>query len=117
MNTFDESTTVLIIEDSHTVRQSLRAMLAQVGITRSEAAVNAADGLQRIRRKQFDVVLCDYNLGEGMSGQELLELLRRSNAYPLTSVWIMITGERKYERVVAAAEVAPDDYILKPFSS
>ena len=117
MNTFDESTTVLIIEDSHTVRQSLRAMLAQVGIARSEAAVNAADGLQRIRRKQFDVVLCDYNLGDGMSGQELLELLRRSNAYPLTSVWIMITGERKYERVVAAAEVAPDDYILKPFSS
>lgn len=114
---FDPSTSVLIIEDSHTVRQSLRTMLGNVGITRSETAVNAADGLQRIRKKVFDIVLCDYNLGEGMNGQELLELLRREGGYPLTSVWIMITGERKYERVVAAAEVAPDDYILKPFSS
>lgn len=117
MGFFDQNTTVLIIEDSHTVRQSLRNMLANVGVTRSEAAVNAADGLQRIRRKAFDVVLCDYNLGDGMNGQELLELLRREAAFPLTAVWIMITGERKYERVVAAAEVAPDDYILKPFSS
>ena len=117
MSQFDVNTTVLIIEDSHTVRQSLRTMLSNVGIIRSEASVNASDGLQRIRRKTFDIVLCDYNLGEGMNGQELLELLRRGGEYPLTSVWIMITGERKYERVVAAAEVAPDDYILKPFSS
>jgi DNA-binding response OmpR family regulator len=61
-------------------------------------------------------VLCDYNLGDGMDGQELLER-RKTGTLPLSTIWIMITGERKYERVVAAAEMAPDDYILKPFNS
>jgi len=117
VNVFSDTTTVLIIDDSLTVRQSLRAMLSNVGVTRSETAANAADGLMRLQKRSFDVVLCDYNLGEGMNGQEMLEQLRSTGSYPLTSVWIMITGERSYERVVAAAEVAPDDYILKPFSS
>lgn len=117
MNVFSDTTTVLIIDDSLTVRQSLRAMLSNVGVTRSETAANAADGLMRLQKRSFDVVLCDYNLGESMNGQEMLEQLRTTGSYPLTSVWIMITGERSYERVVAAAEVAPDDYILKPFSS
>lgn len=114
---FDTNTSVLIIEDSSTVRQGLRAMLSMANITRSDAVSSASEGRQRLKAKRFDVVLCDYNLGEGMNGQELLEAMRRTGTLPLSTIWIMITGERKYERVVAAAEMAPDDYILKPFNS
>ncbi|WP_199155532.1 response regulator [Chromobacterium sp. ASV23] len=113
----DNNTTVLIIEDSHTVRQSLRSMLSTAGITRSEAVSNASEARNRLRGKNYDVVLCDYNLGEGMDGQELLEAMRKGGNLPISTIWIMITGERHYERVVAAAEMAPDDYILKPFAS
>ena len=114
---FNEETTVLIIEDSLTVRQGLRTMLSMAGITRSDAVSSAAEGRARLKGRKFDVVLCDYNLGDGMDGQELLEALRKTGSLPLSTIWIMITGERKYERVVAAAEMAPDDYILKPFNS
>ncbi|MCD4486065.1 response regulator [Chromobacterium vaccinii] len=114
---FDANTTVLIIEDSHTVRQGLRTMLSMAGITRSEAVSNASEARNRLRGKPYEVVLCDYNLGEGMDGQELLEAMRKGGNLPLSTIWIMITGERHYERVVAAAEMAPDDYILKPFAS
>jgi len=113
----NDKTTVLVIDDSLTVRQSVRAMLGNVDITRADMCANAADAINRLKSRQFDVVLCDYHLGEGMNGQELLEQLRNEGGIPLSTVWIMITGERSYERVVAAAEVAPDDYILKPFSS
>ncbi|AUH53026.1 hypothetical protein CXB49_20645 [Chromobacterium sp. ATCC 53434] len=114
---FDANTSVLIIEDSHTVRQGLRTMLSMAGITRSDAVGNASEARNRLRGKHYDVVLCDYNLGEGMDGQELLEAMRKGGNLPLSTIWIMITGERHYERVVAAAEMAPDDYILKPFAS
>jgi DNA-binding response OmpR family regulator len=114
---FDANTTVLIVEDSHTVRQSLRAMLSMASITRAEAVATAAEGRKRLKSRSYDVVLCDYNLGDGMDGQELLEVVRKEGLLPLGTIWIMITGERKYERVVAAAEMAPDDYILKPFTS
>lgn len=113
----DANTTVLIVEDSHTVRQSLRTMLSSAGITRSEAVSSASEARNRMRNKDYDVVLCDYNLGEGMDGQELLEAMRKDGNLPMSTIWIMITGERHYERVVAAAEMAPDDYILKPFAS
>ncbi|KAF7598964.1 MAG: response regulator [Candidatus Dactylopiibacterium carminicum] len=36
---------------------------------------------------------------------------------PLFTLFLMITGESQYEKVVSAAELAPNDYILKPFSS
>ena len=29
----------------------------------------------------------------------------------------MVTGERKYENVMAVAEYAPDDYVLKPYTA
>ena len=29
----------------------------------------------------------------------------------------MVTGERKYENVIAVAEYAPDDYVLKPYTA
>lgn len=34
----------------------------------------------------------------------------------LSTVFMVSTGEKQYERVVAAAEFAPDVYLLKPFS-
>jgi tetratricopeptide (TPR) repeat protein len=46
----------------------------------------------------------------------LLEECRRRHLIPTASVFLMITGERGYERVFAAAELAPDDYLLKPMT-
>jgi CheY-like chemotaxis protein len=114
---FDASTTVLIVDDAITVREGLRSMLGMVEITRAESVASAGEARSRLKNRSYDVVLCDYHLGEGMNGQELLEEMRREGLLPFRTIWIMITGERKYERVVAAAEMAPDDYILKPFTS
>ncbi|WP_434631636.1 response regulator [Chromobacterium sp. CV08] len=114
---FDANTTVLIIEDSQSMAQGIRAILAQAGVTQSETASHAGEAQNRLRARRYDAVLCDYNLGQGMNGQELLETMRRSGALPLATLWVMITGERNYTQVVTAAETVPDDYILKPFTS
>ena len=54
---------------------------------------------------------------ESGSGQDLLDDLRRNQLLPYSTIFIMVTGERQYERVVSAAELAPNDYILKPFAA
>ncbi|OHX12093.1 hypothetical protein BI347_00235 [Chromobacterium sphagni] len=114
---FSANTTVLIVDDALTMAQGIRAILAMAGVTQSETASHAGEASNRLRSKRFDVVLCDYNLGKGMNGQELLEAMRKSGTLPLSTLWVMITGERNYTQVVSAAEMVPDDYILKPFTS
>ncbi|MFB9158284.1 response regulator [Chromobacterium violaceum] len=114
---FDENTTVLIVDDAHSMAQGIRAILAMAGVTQSETASHAGEAQNRLRGRRYDVVLCDYNLGLGMNGQELLEAMRRAGALPLSTLWVMITGERNYGQVASAAELVPDDYILKPFTS
>lgn len=91
--------------------------LAQAGITRVDTANSVGETRRRVRNGDYDVVLCDYHFGEGMNGQELLEELRRSGELPLSTIWFMITAEASYEKVVAVAEVGPDDYLIKPFTS
>ncbi len=71
----------------------------------------------RSRSKPCDFILCDYNLGDGRDGQQLLEELRHSNLISPETVFMMVTAESYYEKVVATAELAPDDYMIKPFSA
>ncbi len=107
----------LVVEDSPTMRTWLKNAIADAGGKRIEMAENYNDALYRIRnREPFDVVLCDYILADARDGQQLLEEVRRSKLLPQSAVWIMITAERAYEQVFSAAELAPDDYILKPLT-
>ena len=71
----------------------------------------------RSRSKPCDFILCDFNLGDGRDGQQLLEELRHSNLISPETVFMMVTAESYYEKVVATAELAPDDYMIKPFSA
>lgn len=108
---------VLVIDDAPTVRQSVRLTLNQAGIPKVDTANSVGDARRRIRNGCYDIILSDYHFGEGMSGQDLLEELRHTGEMPLSTIWFMITAEAAYERVVAVAEVGPDDYLLKPFTS
>jgi tetratricopeptide (TPR) repeat protein len=66
--------------------------------------------------RRYGVVLCDYNLGAGKNGQQLLEEARLKGWVDPATVWLMITAEKTSAMVSAAAEDAPDDYLLKPIT-
>ena len=53
---------------------------------------------------------------DGQDGQQLLEDLRHHQLIGLLTIFIMITSEGVYSKVVSAAELTPTDYILKPFT-
>jgi DNA-binding NarL/FixJ family response regulator len=113
---------VLIVDPNPGVRANLQNMLNQSGITRIESAVNAGTAIKALGRKSFDIILCEYELGsgtatgEGQDGQQLLEDLRHHRIIPPWSIFIMLTAEGTYGKVVSAAELQPTDYILKPFT-
>lgn len=109
--------TALLIDDIPEMRSASRIQLTDIGIQQCESARNIKEAIERISEKRYDLILSDYNLGQGADGQQLLELLRRRNLLPLTTVYLLITGETGYEQVSTAAEYAPDDYLIKPYTS
>ena len=107
----------LLIEPHAGMRVSLHNMLNLCGITKIEHALTAGTAIRTIQSKVFDLILCEYDLGVGQDGQQLLEDVRHHKLTPLSTIFIMVTAERAYAKVVSAAELAPSDYLLKPFTA
>jgi DNA-binding response OmpR family regulator len=113
-----KSLRVLVIDDSSAMRRMLEMTVQSMGVQSVDLAESVFDVLLRIEKggRRYDIILCDYILGEGRDGQHLLEELKARKLLPYSTVFIMVTAERAYEKVVNAVELAPDDYLLKPFS-
>lgn len=106
----------LVIDDQEATRQTLKICIQSMGGFSVDQAQNFNEAFHRMRAQMPDVIICDYILGTGRTGQQLLEDLRRSDSMPDTVAFLMVTAERSYEQVVSAVELAPDDYIIKPFT-
>lgn len=111
------SLTALIVEPQAGMRANLHNMLNLCGITKIDHAVSSGTAIRPLKSRSYDLILCEYDLGDGQDGQQLLEDLRHNKLIPLWTVFIIVTAERAYEKVVSAAELAPTDYILKPFTA
>lgn len=107
----------LIIEPHGGMRASIHNMLSLSGASKIEFAVSSGSAIRPLKNKAFDLVICEYDLGEGQDGQQLLEDLRHNKIIPPTTVFIMVTAERNHDKVVSVAELGLNDYVLKPFTA
>ena len=116
----NSSLSVLVIDPNPGMRGSLQNMLNLAGITKVEFAVSSGTAIKQLGKRAYDIILCEYDLGsgtdDGQDGQQLLEDLRHHKLIGLLTIFIMITSEGVYSKVVSAAELTPTDYILKPFT-
>ena len=108
---------VLLVDRHAPARDSLRIMLSALGVTMVHGAGSSAEVLRQVKANRFDIVLSDFILEDGRDGQQLLEELRHAHLIQLSTVYMIITGERHYSNVVSLAELAPDDYLIKPFTA
>ncbi|MEI7843114.1 MAG: response regulator [Gallionellaceae bacterium] len=108
---------VLVIDDIEGVREQLNMSLSSSGFAKLHVVGSIKDALLRMETSRYDVILCDYLLGEGTDGQQFLKYLRTNDLITRNTIFIMMTGEQAFEKVMAASEVAPDDYMLKPFTA
>lgn len=103
---------VLVIDDHVINRQAVALMLAPLGIT-PETAASAEEGLERLARERFDVVLMDVYMPD-MDGREATRRLR-AQAGPNQSVPVIaITAsatERDWEACRAAGMTG---HVAKP---
>lgn len=106
----------LIVDDFVGVRQLLRESLRSLGAKNIDQASSGGEAMGLLARIRYDVVLCDYNIGEGKNGQQVLEEARVRNLINPSTVWLMVSAEKSVESVMGAAEHQPDAYLIKPIT-
>lgn len=106
----------LVVDDFSEFRSSIRGILGLLAVQKTDTAANGEEVLELCRRNRYDVILHDYNLGDGLNGQQVLEQLQAEKLLSPSCIFIMVTAENTQAMVLAAIECAPDDYLNKPFS-
>lgn len=110
----DKSMNVLVVDDYKTMVRIVRGLLEQLGFRNIDEAADGPSALERIRSKDYGLILSDWNMAP-MTGYELLKLVRadpRTKATP----FVMVTAEAKTENVIAARQAGVSNYIIKPFT-
>lgn len=103
------SATLLIVEDDAVFRDLLTTILDRAGYTVATAA-DGGEGLRRIQRERFDLVLCDLK----MPVRNGLELFRMTRTEPDPPLFIFITAFGRVEEAVAAIKEGAFDFLSKP---
>ncbi|PPK51204.1 tetratricopeptide repeat-containing response regulator [Marinobacter persicus] len=106
----------LVVDDFENFRLSMRQMLRSCGAEDIQLVAHATAAIQHCSYNHVDVVLCDYNLGEGKNGQHILEELRHKKLLKRSSLFLMVTAETSKEMVMGAREYQPDAYLTKPIN-
>jgi DNA-binding NtrC family response regulator len=101
---------ILIVDDELVLRESLAAWLERDG-HQVETAASGEEGLDRLMKKRFDIMLVDIKM-EGMSGLTVLRKVKETD--PDVAV-VMITAFGSISTAIEAMKDGAQDYLLKPF--
>ncbi|MEO6584022.1 MAG: sigma-54 dependent transcriptional regulator [Ferruginibacter sp.] len=101
--------TILIIDDDLDMCMLLSKFLSRKGYE-VETAHSGAKGLAKFKEGHFDIVLCDYRLGDKEGKDVLVEI---KNHAPQTIV-LIITGYSDIKTAVDVIKLGAYDYITKP---
>jgi len=101
---------ILIIDDEKEIREGLVEILKDAGFA-VDSADNGEQGLDKIKKKDFDVVVTDLIMPV-VGGMEVLRGTKHIK--PQTRV-ILITAFATVDNAVEAMKAGASDYITKPF--
>ena len=103
---------ILVVEDETTVAQLIVDVLREEG-HQVEAAADSQDGLTRISRAHFDLVICDLRMPR-LDGPAFYEALVAAGS-PVRHRIIFITGDTLAPRTLEFLEPRGLPYLAKPF--
>jgi two-component system chemotaxis response regulator CheY len=107
--------TVLIVDDSMTVRQQVSLTLTAAGYNMAEAC-DGRQGVEVVRSGlAIAMVICDVNMPIA-NGLEFLETIKGDAAAPPVPV-VMLTTDGSPELIARAKRAGAKGWIVKPFKS
>lgn len=102
---------ILVIDDEENIRETLSEFLSLTGYE-VDTACNGAEGLDRLGRDSYDLVLSDLKM-PGVDGIAVIEWVKETQ--PDLPVLVM-SGHATVDSTIRALRLGAYDYLLKPFS-
>ena len=102
---------ILLVEDNEMNLDMLSRRLQRAGFE-VEVAADGSEALNRVREKEYGLVLLDHMM-PGLSGLDVLRLLRATYTAEQLPV-IMVTALNDSEKIVEAISAGANDYVTKP---
>lgn len=106
--------TILIADDSASMRAMLVAIVEALGDYQIVEATSGFEALRLLPREQVDLILTDINMPD-INGLELISYLRKNPNYKDIPVFI-ISSEGNPKDIERGKQLGADEYVIKPFS-
>ncbi|UTA46513.1 response regulator [Simiduia sp. 21SJ11W-1] len=107
---------MLVVDDFDSFRMTVSRMLLEFGCARVDTAVNGQEALRLCEDTAYDLILCDFNLGRGRNGLQVLEEMRHKSLLRKSTLFLLVSAESSREIVLAASDYEPDGYLTKPLN-
>ena len=99
------------------MRKAIEQMLYTLNAQHIVTTETGLGAINEMKKSKFDIVLCDYDLGTGKNGQQVLEEAKYHKLLPFNAIFIIITAEQNQGMVLGAMDNKPDEYLTKPFNA
>ncbi len=103
--------TILIVDDSAVIRNSLCFLLENEGYD-VQTAATGLEGLEKAQSRNFDLVMADINMPK-MPGYEMIQKLRVLEQYADVPI-IIITTEEEASNKRKGFEAGANLFLIKP---
>lgn len=107
---------VLIVDDFHNFRSALAKNMYALGFRNINSVSSGSEAMSSCRKNHYDVILSDYNLGAGKTGQQLLEEMRYYQLVKRSDIFMLISADTSRDVVMASYDCEPNDYLTKPIT-
>jgi class 3 adenylate cyclase len=107
--------TVLVVDDSRTLRRILIRELNSLGLTRILEASDGLEAIERVKCETVDLMLLDMEMPE-LDGLGVLQTLKSDEVYKSLPI-IVISGADQFEKTIQCIEIGAEDYLPKPFDA
>jgi len=104
--------TILVVDDSWSVRQLVSLTLRSAGYEVIEA-IDGADALSKLTGQEIHLIICDVNM-PNMDGISFVKEVKKLDNYKFTPV-IMLTTESQERKKQEGQAAGAKAWVVKPF--
>lgn len=105
---------ILIVEDSISMRHTIKSLLRNQGFENLTEANDGQIALEFMKKNKVDLAICDWMM-PNMTGLELFNAIK-SDEKLMKIPFILLTGNDQKENVTEALKSGIKYYMVKPFN-